>query len=166
MLICYTVQLQMPRNDWKEAYVYFYASHIVKIHQIHDSDNFQLKLLVPEKIPYFATLSDTWYLILFTWYFLPETFYLILVDKCYSRLKTKFLLPDIFYLILVSWSDTCYLIIFSSYLLPDSCYLILACWWMSLVTCNQILVTLYSYLIILTFHLVTFIYRSTSSSVC
>ena len=41
----------------KQAYLYLYASHSVKIHQIHGSDIFRLKIRIPDKNNLFATLD-------------------------------------------------------------------------------------------------------------
>ena len=40
----------------KQAYVYFYASYFDKIHQIYDSDIFQLKIGISDKNNLFASL--------------------------------------------------------------------------------------------------------------
>ena len=40
----------------KQAYVNFYASNCHKIHKMHDSDIFQLKIKIPDKKILFATL--------------------------------------------------------------------------------------------------------------
>ena len=41
----------------KQAFVSLDVSNWYKIHQIHDSDNFQLKIRIPDKDDLFATLG-------------------------------------------------------------------------------------------------------------
>ena len=40
----------------KQAHAYFYASYCGKSHQIHKSDTFRLKIMIPDKNNLFATL--------------------------------------------------------------------------------------------------------------